>query len=293
MTKGTTEGVESSPPRSRVTDPAASMALIFDAMKNPLDPQYEDAAKRRAASGGGSDTGRGGLLIVACILIGLLLGVGARVLRVPSSVGADRRAQLIEQVHEKQGANDRATQTLRELRAQVQEMQASALSRGSQRQTAARLQGAEQEAGAARVSGSGFEVRLSNPGSDGAKSADGDPRTQGDADAVTSTDLQQVVNGAWQAGATAVTVNDQRVTTLSAIRFAGSAVLVNFRPLTPPYTVTVIGPSGTRDRFDRTFASTYLASMRSGGFGVDVGDRTSLEAPPLDSMTLQHARIDP
>ena len=54
-------------------------------------------------------------------------------------------------------------------------------------------------------------------------------------------DLQMLVNGLWEAGATAVTVNNRRLTATSAIRAAGEAILVDYRPLVPPYAVRAIG----------------------------------------------------
>ena len=50
-------------------------------------------------------------------------------------------------------------------------------------------------------------------------------------------DLQELVNGLWAAGAEAVSVDGQRLTARTAIRSAGEAVLVDFRPLSPPYVV--------------------------------------------------------
>ena len=44
-------------------------------------------------------------------------------------------------------------------------------------------------------------------------------------------DLQVIVNGLWAAGAEAIAVNGQRLTACSAIRSAGEAILVDFRPL--------------------------------------------------------------
>ena len=44
-------------------------------------------------------------------------------------------------------------------------------------------------------------------------------------------DLQDLVNGLWAAGAEAISINDVRLTALTAIRSAGDAVLVDFRLL--------------------------------------------------------------
>ncbi len=57
---------------------------------------------------------------------------------------------------------------------------------------------------------------------------------------VVDSDLQMVVNGLWQAGATSVTVNGHRLTSNSAIRSAGAAILVDYRPLVRPYEVIAI-----------------------------------------------------
>lgn len=51
-----------------------------------------------------------------------------------------------------------------------------------------------------------------------------------------------IVNGLWQAGATDMAINGRRLTPTSAIRAAGEAILVNYRPMSPPYVVSAIGP---------------------------------------------------
>lgn len=55
-------------------------------------------------------------------------------------------------------------------------------------------------------------------------------------------DLQFVVNGLWQSGATAITINNRRLTGTSAIRAAGEAILVDYRPLKPPYRIVAVAP---------------------------------------------------
>ena len=47
--------------------------------------------------------------------------------------------------------------------------------------------------------------------------------------------------GCGQSGAEAISINGQRLTALSAIRAAGDAILVDNRPLVPPYTVLAVG----------------------------------------------------
>ena len=58
-------------------------------------------------------------------------------------------------------------------------------------------------------------------------------------------DLQLVVNALWAAGAEAISINGQRLGPTTAIRFAGEAVLVDFRPVTNPYEISAIGDPDT------------------------------------------------
>jgi uncharacterized protein YlxW (UPF0749 family) len=99
--------------------------------------------------------------------------------------------------------------------------------------------------GAADVVGPGVTVRLANP------------RGSGGAHLITDRDLAQVVNVLWGHGGEAVAVNGVRLTARSAIRSAGDAILVSFRPLSPPYTVAAIGSS---DALAAGFANSAVAA---------------------------------
>ncbi len=56
-------------------------------------------------------------------------------------------------------------------------------------------------------------------------------------------DVQHVVNALWQAGAEAVSVNDVRLTERTSIRNAGSAILVDYKPVSVPLQIRAIGSS--------------------------------------------------
>jgi uncharacterized protein YlxW (UPF0749 family) len=74
-------------------------------------------------------------------------------------------------------------------------------------------------------------------------------------------DLQLVVNALWAAGAEAVSINGQRLGPTSAIRFAGEAVLVDFKPVTNPYEVRAIGDP-------QTLTSKFLGSPEVSALAV-------------------------
>jgi uncharacterized protein YlxW (UPF0749 family) len=74
-------------------------------------------------------------------------------------------------------------------------------------------------------------------------------------------DLQLVANALWRSGAEAVAVNGHRLASTTAIRRAGSQILVNFRPVASPYLVSAIGDP---EALGRGIASSDLAEQ----FGV-------------------------
>ena len=282
------------PREVEVRDPAASMALIFDAMRHPIDPSYADSAARREAQGAPARSWRRSpLLIISLLLIGLMVGAAAHALRVPRAVAQDRHAQLVDQIETKQSDNDDASAELTRRRDDVASAQKGALDRQSQAGLKKTLDDATRTAGLAEVRGPGVVMTVSNPDTKDADSADSDPRTGTTAQAITSSDLQQLVNGWWQAGATGISINGQRVTSMTAIRFAGSAVLVNFRPLTPPYEISVMGPDDMQKTFTGSFADQYAASLRKSGFGVTSNASNDVDLPALDSVHVTHARIVP
>ena len=105
-------------------------------------------------------------------------------------------------------------------------------------------------------------------------------------------DLQYVTNALWQSGAEAVSINGKRLTSTSAIRFAGSALVVDYRPLTRPYVITALGDP---KRFPATFADgaggTYLSTLRSTfGIRVDTDVSDDLTVPAAVGMTTRYAR---
>jgi uncharacterized protein YlxW (UPF0749 family) len=84
--------------------------------------------------------------------------------------------------------------------------------------------------------------------------------------------VQLVVNALYAAGAEAVAINGSRVVATTAIRSAGDTLVVNFRPLRPPYRIDAIGADLARfndseiaERFrhwEKLFGLSYSSSRR-------------------------------
>jgi uncharacterized protein YlxW (UPF0749 family) len=118
------------------------------------------------------------------------------------------------------------------------------------------------------VTGPGLVVRLDDAAS--TDDADADRGGQVSAGRVLDHDLQDAANGLWAAGAEALAINGVRLSSLTAIRSAGEAILVDFLPLTPPYTLRAIGDPGDLEAaFADGAAGRRLATLAS-AYGLEL-----------------------
>jgi uncharacterized protein YlxW (UPF0749 family) len=222
--------------------------------------------------------------------LGVLIVVAARDTRQQAPAAATTRSRLVQQI---ESLVDRTDAESREVDRLRQEWRAE-LSRtrhvtGDGAAADERLRALELEVGVAAVRGPGLVVRLTDaPAADGsAGRADPDGRIQ-------DRDIQDVVNALWAAGAEAVAVNQQRVGPLTAIRQAGDAVLVDYRPVASPYDVTAVGNA---DALERNFASSEVASGFRGwveryGLGFTVSRSSRLDLPAVSTLRVRAATPD-
>ncbi len=127
-------------------------------------------------------------------------------------------------------------------------------------------------AGTAALQGPGPEVRLA----DSRRQAKSE--TDRESLSVQDVDLQLVVNALLAAGAEAVAVNDSRIVSTTAIRAAGDTIVVNFRPLTPPYVVRAIGAEASRFR-ESAIAKRFDRWTRVFGLGFSVRRDRGVRVP--------------
>ena len=149
-----------------------------------------------------------------------------------------RRQQLIELISSREDQVERLERDLRALRSDLAgEVESAGRATRSERAGAEAARVLGLQAGAAPLEGPGLEVVMSDsermPG----------PSEDASLYRVHDVDLQLVVNALFAVGAEAVAVNGQRVVSTTAIRGAGETILVNFRPLVPPYVISAIGAS--------------------------------------------------
>ncbi|NEE57158.1 DUF881 domain-containing protein [Streptomyces sp. SID8455] len=287
-------GMSQQPPgRSNVPRrprPDASMSLLTNVMDHSLDDGYAEAAARRAADGtaGVPRTLKAKLgLAAGLVLAALVVTVGAAQAREDAPVVAKEREGLIDRIESGSAAADGLEEDVETLRSEVGRRQREALQKhgGDQGALVGLL------SGATAVHGPGLTLVVDD--AKGSDTGGGGPRESAgfsDTGRLRDRDMQRIVNGLWQSGAEAVSINGQRLTALSAIRAAGDAILVDNKPLGPPYTVLAVG-DGQRlaDRFQGSSDGQYLAALRE-NFGirtkVTAEDEVSLPAAPSVSVRI-------
>jgi len=275
-------------------DPAASMSLITELMTHPLDPAYEAAAARRERAGRPRATGlRSPMLLIVCILVGVGLAVSALALRVPLGTAKQQHDQLVGSITSRQSDIDSDTAAINKLQKQITGYQTQALKHAHRAGLSTQLSRLSVLTGAVAVKGPGLKLRV-----DDAKASDtdaqGNPRTDSSSEGrVTSSDMQIIVNGLWRAGAEAISINGQRLTAQSAIRFAGEAILVNFRPLSPPYTITAVGAGDDMEqKFQSGMGGIYLKGLMDDyGIRSSLSTSKSVQVPAGPAPSLTYAEV--
>jgi len=95
---------------------------------------------------------------------------------------------------------------------------------------------------------------------------------------VYDSDIQLLVNALWASGAESVAINNARLTTTSAIRSAGDAILVNYRPLLPPFVISAIGDKELRSRLIKHPDYIDLEFVvKTYGLGFNVSENMDIE----------------
>ncbi|WP_405996578.1 DUF881 domain-containing protein [Streptomyces sp. NBC_00986] len=270
------------------------MSLLTNVMDHSLDDGYAEAAARKKAAGesGMPKTLRAKLgLAAGLVLAALVVTVGAAQARVAAPVVAKERQELIDRIDKETTSADKLEGSVDTLRDDVSARQRAALkaSGGSGQADLVSML-----SGATAVHGPG--VKLVVDDAKEASSGGGDnPRETADfsdTGRVRDRDMQRVVNGLWAAGAEAVSINGQRLTALSAIRAAGDAILVDNKPLVPPYTVLAVG-DGKRlsTRFQNGADGLYLHALEDNyGIRATIAVESDLRLPAAPSVIVRTAQ---
>jgi uncharacterized protein YlxW (UPF0749 family) len=266
--------------------------FLTDLFRHPLEPGYAEAARRRAsqARDGGPAPARWRRLpvkvssVVAIAAIGFLLVVAYQHVLADEPERARARAGLVSEINSRQTDTDALRRQADQLRQTVAQERDAALDDTA----AARLHALEATTGLAQVRGGGVVVKVA----DAKRSVDAVTGQGSNADLgrVLDRDLQQIANALWRAGAEAVSINGQRLISTSTIRAAGSAILVDFRPVSGPYEVTAIGPDNLESQFNNSkTARTFHQLVDQFGMSFSVRHKGDLTIPAASEPQLRYA----
>jgi uncharacterized protein YlxW (UPF0749 family) len=266
---------------------------LVDLVLDPRDPGYEAAAARhgRTAPRHWYDQP---LIVAGALVVGFVLAVAWVHTHRSAPEAAQVHDKLVGQVRTAEQTVSDLTRTEATLNAQLDKIRSQALS-GKNTQLVRAVDRDEVLAGVAAVHGPGVEVTLADPKvsaapTDAAGHVGRAPTTTGHI--LIDRDVRSVVNQLWSDGAEAIAVNGIRLTTTSAIRFAGDAVLVDYQPISSPYVVDAIGdPDGLITGFAASdVASRYQTMASARGIGFRFTQESALSLPASPTTPLRYAR---
>ena len=228
-------------PTTRRVD--GSMSLLVDVQTNTLDEAYAQRAALRTRSGGDGPgpvapaRGRRAVTVLALVALGVVTAAAVAQVRGREQADTGLRGRLAVEAQRRTADSDALATRAVTLRREVLVLREAAL--GADEAGAAltsRLSALGLASATTPEEGPGVEVLLDDaePGAELDEAAAQDGR-------VRDTDVQDAVNALWAAGAEAISVNDQRLTALTAKRSAGDSILVDLLPLKPPYVIRAVG----------------------------------------------------
>jgi len=267
--------------------PQAAMGLLDYLTTHAMDEDYAFVSERRASREASEEAepeaprrriGAVGALVMAMFAV---LVVTAAVQTSRNSVSDERdRRELVDQVDQARNQLDGDQTRLASTQGEVRRLQSRQLRSDTSAQSILdTIQLLGIKAGTIPVRGPGVRVVADNaPGASSARNE------------VLDSDLQKLVNGLWEAGAEAISINGQRLTNLSTIRLAGGAITVNAHSLRRPYVVSAIG---NKDTLPARFAETssgqaWLDLQREVGLQLKITPVSSLRLPAAEA-TLRYA----
>jgi uncharacterized protein YlxW (UPF0749 family) len=259
----------------------ATMGLLDYLTTHAMDEDYAFVSERRQTREPSTPHRRIGVVGALVMALFAVLVVTAAVQTSRNSANDEReRRELVGQVDRERSQLDGDRASLASLQREVRQLQSQQLRSDTSAQGILEtIQLLGTRAGTIPVRGPGVRVVADDaPGADSARNE------------VLDSDLQKLVNGLWEAGAEAISLNGQRLTNLSTIRLAGSAITVNARSLRRPYVVSAIG---NKDTLPARFAETssgqaWLDLQRDVGLRLKITPVSSLRLPAAE-VSLRYA----
>ncbi|WP_193106883.1 DUF881 domain-containing protein [Brachybacterium sp. FME24] len=199
----------------------------------PPSGDPSSSAVKPPGSAGPGRRGRVGLALVM-VLCGVLFATTARI----SGGGSirDESGDVAGVLRDRGRTIEELTEDAADKRAQIAELSSSSADAVTEERTS-RVANA---VGLSEVSGEAVKITLTDAPTSKLGSM---PDIEPDDLVVHQQDMESYINALWAGGAEAMMLQDQRVVNGSAFRCAGNTLLLEGRVYSPPFVITVIGPT--------------------------------------------------
>lgn len=274
-------------PRDGATEARTRMPLLTLITQQAIDEDYLLAAEKLAAGAPRAPRGRPQRTAAVVVgVFGLLVATAFVQTRQNADVDDASRTTLISRVESQRDRLARQQTRVASLRERNSTLETSSGKLADSLQAAlVRNRRLQVRTGFVAVVGEGIRITVTDR-------PDADSNQE-----IKDSDLQLLVNGLWEAGAEAVSVNNQRITALSAVRRSGDAIRVNNVGIAGPFIVEAIGDQRTLSArlFDTTTALAFVDLSDRFGFNYEVTNADELRLPsaPLGGLALRSAVTDP
>lgn len=253
--------------------------LLERITEDSLEKDYQLAAARKRGSESRPLPAKGTTAVVVAI-IGVLVVTAAAQTSRQAEATADDRASLISQINDRRKELDVQQDRRGDLLDQTTKLEERAIEADQREKTESDdVRRLKTLTGYIAVSGPGIRAEVDDSPNGTLK------------ESVQAEDLAILVDGLWNAGAEAISINGERLTVLTAIGNSARAIVVNSRPLTPPYTILAIGDKQTMQaRFAQsTHGQLWSAWVEQLHFVFNMENEDEVRVPGATLTTLRSA----
>jgi uncharacterized protein YlxW (UPF0749 family) len=262
---------------------SVSMGLL-----NALNKEIETNDYQSVASNNNSRDPKW-LIALLLAFAGLIFGISIANTQRQEPILEKNRAELRKAVTSSINSIENTAQVLSDVNNDIATYQALSTAINSHGISTKRQKELQIFTGLTSVKGPGLVISLND-----ATNTDGLDVDQIDLARVFDSDVQLLVNSLWSSGAESISINGNRLVATSAIRAAGEAILVNYRPLLPPYKILVIGSSDMLSNLAKNqeykdlnyIVKIYGLVFKITKMDIDEMGATSISLPDIQGITL-------
>lgn len=211
-------------------------------------------------------------LAIALLVLGFLIAAQIAAEGPRNRYSTEERSPLIETALGLQAQQEALKADIVSLRTRIGDLEAQDPGAAdSLRRLYKELEDARLAAGLIAVTGRGLAFQLED-GTQGGGGLDA---------LVTARDVRTLIEELWLAGAEGIAVNGERIVGSSAVLDIGGSILANSAYLSPPYTITAIGPSDLYDRLRRSvaFVAFVQGRVEPSGLRLSVAELDKVDLP--------------